>query len=338
MYLSERNSLFLLSLFNHFNKTYPIKNKYQISKLAGNINKNLNNNKFVSTRIKTYIQNQCRNSFKITSNKINIFWAQEAEKFRNYQLLNKILKTIYSIKELTKNDKPLNIYLYLTPFKKQFPNNGQKILGADEINSGSTIVFYDKNRNGDISIWRKEEFHKVLVHELLHAFKYDFNFTSEIDKLIGTHFNIKKEININESYTEMMALIFYSMIKTVGEKKKFNNFINLLDQELVYSLRQGERIMNYYNFDSYQQLRGGKKEFKQETGIFSYYILKTALLLNFNNFCNFMRESCINQLIFPEKNHIKYCQLIFNSYDSMTNINLHKNRKIKGSLRMTLHG
>ena len=65
-------------------------------------------------------------------------------------------------------------------------------------------------------IWRKEEFYKVLIHELTHYFGVDFYITDNIYKKLEKHFgeliNILGVDRINESYTETIALTIHSIV------------------------------------------------------------------------------------------------------------------------------
>ena len=76
------------------------------------------------------------------------------------------------------NDKlvPLNLFIYLTKFKKKLPKNKTDIISALNVNSGVTIYY---NNFREIVIYREEELIKVLFHELIHY--YDFDIKSTID-------------------------------------------------------------------------------------------------------------------------------------------------------------
>ena len=56
--------------------------------------------------------------------------------------------------------RSIDITIWMTPFKKRFPNPGQ-VIEFGNINSGSTDGV-------TIDIWRQEESDKVLVHEAIH--------------------------------------------------------------------------------------------------------------------------------------------------------------------------
>ena len=60
----------------------------------------------------------------------------------------------------------------MTPFKKKLPENDYEILSPTHCNSAVTTSCI---RNGEICIYRKEEFLKVLIHESFHIFGLDFS-------------------------------------------------------------------------------------------------------------------------------------------------------------------
>ena len=78
-----------------------------------------------------------------------------------------IVFMIEYLKEKTQNNKDVTIYLVLSSLEKKFPTNN-KIMGVKNANSG-----YNDSMKDIIFIWRKEEFEKVLFHELIHNFELD---------------------------------------------------------------------------------------------------------------------------------------------------------------------
>ena len=79
---------------------------------------------------------------------------------KRINILLNIINYLYDLKKY-KEDKSINIYLLLTPLKKNFDIDTE--IGPKNINSGYT----DFKRN-EIFIWREEEFEKVIFHELIH--------------------------------------------------------------------------------------------------------------------------------------------------------------------------
>jgi hypothetical protein len=153
-------------------------------------------------------------------------------------------------------------------------------------NSGSSL------KGSFINIWRKEELRKVLIHELIHYLYIDDEpYNSGYDTLSN---NIKKKYNMNsriipnEAYTEALATI----IHTVYISYKLGNkdlFTKLIKTEITYSLFQVSKIFNSFNIKVANPKYFNK--INQTTSIFSYYVIKSALLYSLNDFLLFVEKS-----------------------------------------------
>ena len=116
-------------------------------------------------------------------------------------LIRLIMWRVRFMRELFGNKKELYIWLWPTSWKKRIP---KKIFTEDDINSGSTSLFLKgphAKKNGEIILWRKEEVLKVLVHEIIHAFRID-----EKDPLID-HLNFSFSGIIMVSSNDRFVLI-----------------------------------------------------------------------------------------------------------------------------------
>lgn len=299
------------------------------------------NSNFVSDLIKNNISSSIKNNkfnyFLIKSNNIKLYIATPNKLNKN--LVEDLLKRIHLIKNIIpKQDKGKNIiFIWLTPLKKLLPNNN-KILGKNEINSASCDVM--KYENGNIYIWRKEEVKKILIHELLHCLNYDSDFFWEDnekkfwDNYVKNNFNINKYINLNESYTETLTTIINCIINSIETN---NSFKDNLKKEQNYSMEQLDKILKYNGFMYVDELekKNGDKIFPQETSIFSYFIIKSALLHNYENFNKFVIK---NGLVFNKNNKNEFVNLINNSFKKLKKKHyqfINKN-DINNSLRMTI--
>ena len=257
----------------------------------------------------------------------------------------KILQQILSIFDLfdtitkKENDYKLNVYL---SDEKKIINSDINYLNADNINSGSTYPGYN------ITLWRREELSKVLIHEIIHYLKLDmFNFQDKFYKLYEK-INLKGSVcNPNEAYTEFLALIFFTYWKfkrinsdqTQDLLKSF--FTKTLKIELGWSYFQIAKIINFFKcYNKYDDLFDDKCSFKQTTNVLSYFLLKTFLLkniknsidcINFNNFIQ--NEDLTNKLL----NTINLNDIEFtNNIDwCMNYLNNNKNKFNHLTLRMT---
>jgi hypothetical protein len=200
----------------------------------------------------------------------------------------------------------LDIYIYLTPFKKRLPENKSEVIGPMNANTGYTYRCEKKN---EIVIYRQEEWFKVLLHETIHAFGNDFdkeeeekegyNSTMDLRKI----FSLPQDINIqmSETYSEIWARIMNVAFQTYFKnppslesrtakqfKKNFEFYLNL---ESIFSLYQCIKILDFMGVN-YQVLidesENSKKMmrsfYRENTHVFAYYVLTSILLHNNGDF------------------------------------------------------
>jgi hypothetical protein len=172
--------------------------------------------------------------------------------------------------ELIKPQKYI-VTFYLTDIKKILPpDHLPKVITEEYGNSGFTFV----REPSDIHIFRKEESLKVLIHELIHACKFDFNGSN----LVDIPCNIKDDDISNEGITEYLAIIHYywyvsSYITRLPQPIEM--FSELLSGDLGWQDYQVSKILNYFDLDADDLLE--KNNFKQKTSILSYFFLKDYL-------------------------------------------------------------
>lgn len=163
------------------------------------------------------------------------------------------------------------ITFYLTNIKKRLPPlDAPKILTEEYMNSGFTFV----QEPCDIHIFRREESLKVLIHELIHASKFDFNHNG----LIGVPIILKDDDISNEGITEYLAIIHYywyiANFITSGVNPS-EQFIELLSNDLGWQYYQISKILKYFNLQPSDLLE--HNHFKQKTSVMSYFFLKNYL-------------------------------------------------------------
>ena len=111
----------------------------------------------------------------------------------------------------------LNIYIYLTPFKKELPENKSEVIGPIHANTGYTYRCEKKN---EIVIYRQEEWFKVFIHETMHTFGNDFETDFDHDHIdnafIKKIFSLPQDIEIrmSETYSELWARIMNVAFQT----------------------------------------------------------------------------------------------------------------------------
>ena len=240
----------------------------------------------------------------------------------------------------------LKIYCFMTPFKKFLPQNNYNILSPEHCNSAVTTSC---QKNGEICIFRKEEFLKVLIHESFHIFGLDFSSLpiSTLQKQMRMIFPIQSEMELSESYTEIWATIINSFIcaNNLSKKNDFTDFIGYLDfctrMEQIFSLFQLNKILSFMNMD-YQNLyekddisiAARRYLYKEKTNVFPYYIIKTMFLCNIDKFlewCKKNNETASNNIFNFNKtfsNLELFGELIKNLYKKKTFIEQIKKIKI----------
>ena len=203
--------------------------------------------------------------------------------------------------------KNITLYIYLTDFMKSLPNNQLKTIDTEHVNTGYTSGCKEIT---EIVIYRKEEWFKVLIHETFHNFGLDFsdmNLESTNAKLRSL-FNVNIEYNLYESYCETWARIincmFYAFF-SLGVSKRSDNdnimnaFLYYMKRESIYSLIQLSKILQFLSLNFH--IISDKKNsnnflicsqlYKENTSVFSYYVITGLLINNFSLFINWCKKN-----------------------------------------------
>lgn len=223
----------------------------------------------------------------------------------------------------------LNIYVYLTDFKKVLPDNNIHVIDAMNINSGLSDVC---RKSGEIVIYRKEEWFKVLIHETFHNFGLDFAamdigiLKTKIRKL----FPVKSQMLVFECYTELWAEIInclfcsYTLIDNKTDKNSLFLYFNfILEFERIFSLFQMIKFLNFMGLTYHDILHSSKSDiahhlYKEKTHVFPYFILKAILMNNVKSFIIWCYNTNINLLRFSQNNKslLSFYDLIKQNYQS----------------------
>tara|TARA_B100001769_G_scaffold89985_1_gene68926 strand:+ start:1904 stop:2890 length:987 start_codon:yes stop_codon:yes gene_type:complete len=225
-----------------------------------------------------------------------------------------------------RHDKKLFIRYLPTPFKKVW--NGIDRLSYKHVNSG--LSSFNENKN-DILIFREEESKKVLIHELIHALELHC-------VKYGTIINKNYLEHLDECIVETWATILnlaHIQFKKIPSIKDLDNLFNsrLFAQERNFCLKQAAKILKQHGCR-----KNGTDciiKIPNSPSIFSYYIVKAALLSNPNKF--------IRQFWWPK---IKKCKNIqyssvkeyFNEPLYLEKITKYSSHKFMPSMRMTKYG
>ena len=311
-------------------------------KIKAIIREHLNKSKYTDTNVITYISNNINNCKIITyentiHNKKFIFNFVIYDKINITNLDNIVKNMLVFLQILIKISKNsnnetneyskdgLNITFFLTPFLKKMNitndiNNdkNKEILGVNNVNSGFN---YTCLTSGLIFIYRKQEFFKVFVHEALHAYGIDtalhadFSKNNKYNKFIKLFAFANKDhinIGINEALTEFWTALLYLCVNSYQYSKNLTNFIynfeRLYKLELVHALYQINKILraNDLTYSSFINASTSNSSYRETTHIFSYFIVKTLMLIN--------HEHMLNSQLFELNNISNMNKIDFNSF------------------------
>jgi len=368
---SEKNIKFILQNYGNHLNIKSIKNSYlkkfynefieannyikNISKIL-KVNEIRNNNQtgsssifssgIIPQNIKTYVKENCNYCISVTlkinilsdSRIFNIFFYicnndYSLELYKNYVDLIGIWLYFASKHSSISCSKSLNIFIYLNPHKKHLPNNNLEILDVEHVNSAFTTSCM---LNGEILVFRTEEWFKVLIHETFHVFGLDFsslNITPQ-KELMKKTFEINSNFNISESYCEFWArflnILFFSYINYKSFKDFKLSFEINIAIESLFSLMQLNKILNHMGL-TYDILCNPstkhicKKLFKEKSNVFAYYVLTSILLNNVNetlDWCNNNNIMLCRFKLTPYNvdNYVKHILSIYNKKSLKTTL------------------
>lgn len=348
----------------------------------------LNNNLYVPKEIKDYIIKEATYvidfhcPFEGRNSKINIVVFEKEitkeflEKMKFYALkiyLWVYLLDKYAIKKCGNN---LELFLYLTPFKKELPYSVQDIIGPYHVNTGVSDVC---QHSGEIIVYRKEEWFKVFIHETMHNLGLDFSMidNSNIKNKLRKVFTVQTDIKLFESYCEMWARLMNTIMeayffvkserfKKIEKKETFfiEKFYEAIKNEIIFSFYQALKVLEFMGLD-YQTITNindinysiSKSLYKENSNVFAYYVITAILLLHVNDFllwCYDNNENIINFkktinnsngesfVDFIEKisKKDKLLKLVIKLEDKISKDSIQKNKKMNliKTMKMTLIG
>ena len=180
----------------------------------------------------------------------------------------------------------LDVYFYMTPFKKERPRHADDVLSAIHVNTGLTR---NCETHGEIIVYRIEEWFKVFIHESMHNFDMDFidlDLREANQRLRQTFCIPHEDILLFESYTEAWARIINVMFDTYFNKDNTaadsrTLFIRSVREKLaknavfhVYQLVKVLDIMKLKYADiTSENMDVCRKRYKEDTNVYAYYIL-----------------------------------------------------------------
>lgn len=242
-------------------------------------------NKYLNYEFAHKYMTTCKNCYHITYNsgssdssgsaelnmyimmRTKITKKMKAEVFKNLYRVYLVSK-IYDISK--SGNYKFNYYIIMNPKKRFMPTKKGELIDVININGGFTYI----NKN-EIFIIRKEDYNKVIIHELLHhnVFIHKTHWDASNIRRLKAHFNICNDMllipneTLVETYACVLNTIFYSLETNTSLKENFRK-----DQE--HSIQLTKRILERQN---------GEK-WNEKTHSYCYIVFKTILYIYFNLF------------------------------------------------------
>jgi hypothetical protein len=177
---------------------------------------------------------------------------------------------------------PTKICIFLPDHKKKINDELEATMHFKPVHVNSALT------NGyEVVVYRKEELLKSIFHELIHYYnmdiKYNFPIPSYVYEYLYKNHNIDPTNTylLSECITEALANIL-NIAYTYTSKYEYH-----IMNELQFSILQVSKILRVCKYNTWQEFTlqaphtsNPAKYFKQESCIFSYYILKLYILLN----------------------------------------------------------
>lgn len=189
------------------------------------------------------------------------------------------------------SENGLNVYFYMTPFKKQRPTGDDAVISAIHANTGLTR---NCETHGEIVVYRTEEWFKVFIHESMHNFNMDFidlDLKSANEQLRRTFCIPHDDILLFETYTETWARIINTIFNTylqgdtvATSSTSRTHFIRAVREKLadnaMFYAYQAVKVLDimglkyaHITVQSAENTEVCRKQYTEDTNVYAYYIL-----------------------------------------------------------------
>lgn len=240
---------------------------------------------------------------------INLFFRNDIYKHECMNYCKRVIHQIYlwlSVANYYATEDVamvLKIYIYFTDHKKVLPSS-ETVLDVLHVNSAFT---YACKRDSSITLFRQEEWFKVFIHETFHCMGLDFACmnTRQLDQRLYEVLQLKQDdLRVYEAYTENWAeIINVLFISYLSTRDKTNSDLLLqkteimLNNERKFSLYQLCKVLHhnkmFYNdlFSTSEVSINRKRNYKENTYVLSYYLIKAIFIFNMNDFLLWTKQN-----------------------------------------------
>ena len=170
----------------------------------------------------------------------------------------------------------MDIVIMLTPIRKRFPSSGEDRWLPEHINTGVSLVSAASGLGTNILVYRREEFIKVTLHELLHCFGADAQLATytrahpSVCRNVETQARVMtRDLRLGEAYVEAYAVLCYGVVAAHISGQPATR---LIAQQIARALR----VMT----DAWRDWQGSGRLLREETPVFAYLFAKAALLMD----------------------------------------------------------
>ena len=279
-------------------------------------------------------------NFSLFNRNIKLYFITEEEhielKIEEYNKhVDSIIMWLFILNEYASKQCASNlvVYFYFTSLEKRLPNSNIQILDENNVNTAFTTTC---PKDSEIVVYRKEEWFKVFIHESFHNFGLDFSDmnNAECTSRILSIFPVNSEVNLYESYTEFWAEIINALFCSFFSLKNKANLVEFLSNseffinfERTYSFFQLTKALQFMGLtytDLYSKNVHRKvlREtlYKEKTNVLSYYVIKTILMNNYQDFLFWCSNHNLSLLQFKKtiNNQNEFCKFIERNYKKST--------------------
>ena len=188
-------------------------------------------------------------------------------------LYNSIYR-VFLIKKLfdIKSYQGFNYYILLNPLKRKLPNKKNENVAAININGGFTYI-----NSNNIYIVRKEDYEKVIIHELIHHSNIHFeNWSNKNIQIIKNTCRIdNNQVLIpNEAIVETYAIIINVIFYSIENNMTFSSFKKIIKEDREHNIKIARRILN----------KQGNNKWYEKTHSYCYIVLRAIFYIYFKEF------------------------------------------------------
>jgi len=267
------------------------------------------------------------------------FIVEEATNLETYnKYVDNIIMWLYILNQYASKQcsNTLVVYFYFTSLEKKLPSSNICILDEQNVNTAFTTTC---PKDSEIVVFRNEEWFKVFIHETFHNFGLDFSDmnNSEPKNFILNIFKVKSDVNLFESYTEFWAEIMNALFCSFFALKDKNNIDEFLSNseffinfERTYSFFQLVKTLNFMGL-TYKDLYSKTEHssilrenlYKEKTNVLAYYVIKTILINNYQEFLLWCKAKNLSLLQFKKTpiNQREFCKFIEKNYKTTSILN-----------------